>query len=457
MRATIVAVLVTCAAPSAFSAESLTIGSKAPAIEIEHWLNDKAPVTQFDPGRAYVIEFWATWCGPCVASIPHLRELQERHGDALTVISVSDEAPETIESFLDREHGGTTFREITSHYRLATDPDGSVKQAYMRAAGQSGIPTAFVVGKTGVIEWIGHPMRIDEPVARILADGWDRESYAKHMEEEREVREQLRLVYEKMAQHQHADALALIDKCVASCSSSEARRALEMARRRVQAAAEGNTNPVGGGGDPGRITHVDIRRLEIGDQVTLRVTGRSGGPIWGDSMYTLDSDLGTAAVHAGLLRIGEPGRIKVWVVPPPPSFGEASRHGILSRKWGPFRAAMVLQAVSKPTASARLPCCPPVNRNAVGDLPVGRSKTVMVTGSDKGPVWGTDTYTGDSRLEVAAVHAGLLQVGQRGEVVVTRTNPPDRFEGSVRNGVRSGSWGRYFSAYTIEPSPSTKP
>ena len=44
----------------------------------------------------------------------------------------------------------------------------------MRAAGQSGIPTAFIVGKTGQVEWIGHPMTMDEPLAQVVSGKWDR-------------------------------------------------------------------------------------------------------------------------------------------------------------------------------------------------------------------------------------------------------------------------------------------
>ena len=97
-------------------------------------------------------------------------------------ISVSDEPLDTIEQFLELKRDETTFKELTSDYWLTTDPDGSVKQDYMRAAGQSGIPTAFIVGKTGEVEWIGHPMRIDEPVAQILDGTWDREAYEKEKE-----------------------------------------------------------------------------------------------------------------------------------------------------------------------------------------------------------------------------------------------------------------------------------
>lgn len=146
------AMLLASTAACTFAADRLTIGSAAPPIDIEHWLTDKEPITEFEAGKVYVIEFWATWCGPCVASMPHLRQLQDRHSEKVTVISVSDEVPATIEEFLERKQGETTYRDITSSYWLATDPDGSVKQDYMRAADQHGIPTAFLVGKSGEIE-----------------------------------------------------------------------------------------------------------------------------------------------------------------------------------------------------------------------------------------------------------------------------------------------------------------
>jgi thiol-disulfide isomerase/thioredoxin len=218
--------------------EDLAIGSKAPVIEIEHWFHEKEPITSFEDGRIYVIEFWATWCGPCIASMPHLAEIQKKHGDALTVISVSDEDPEKIEKFLDREQNDTTFREITSHYWLTTDPDRSVNGDYMRAAGEGGIPTAFIVGKTGVIEWIGHPMRMDEPIEKIIAGTWDREAYAAERAEEKLVRGQMAKISRLMQNNKFDEALAQLDELIASVKGERVRAGLEQGRKRVQDQAE---------------------------------------------------------------------------------------------------------------------------------------------------------------------------------------------------------------------------
>ena len=105
-------------------AKTLTIGDKAPAIDIAHWIKGKK-IEEFEADKVYVIEFWATWCGPCVASMPHLSELQKKYADYdVKFISVSDEDLQTVVSFLFKENkkDGKIHNDRT-HYTLATDPD----------------------------------------------------------------------------------------------------------------------------------------------------------------------------------------------------------------------------------------------------------------------------------------------------------------------------------------------
>lgn len=174
--------------PAASNADDvLTIGDKAPALDIEHWVSDRdgqfSGFTGFEKDKVYIVEFWATWCGPCISSMPHIVETQDEYADkGVQIISVSREKLETVEKFLKRKVRGEkemTYAELTSAYCLTTDPDGSVSKDYMEAAGQGGIPTAFIVGKTGQIEWIGHPMQMDKPLEEIVADEWDRDTFAK--------------------------------------------------------------------------------------------------------------------------------------------------------------------------------------------------------------------------------------------------------------------------------------
>ncbi|MCP4138074.1 MAG: hypothetical protein GY754_44335 [bacterium] len=67
-----------------------------------------------------------------------------------------------------------------------------------------------------------------------------------------------------------------------------------------------------------------------------------------------------------------------------------------------------------------------------------------------GPVWGTDMYTADSALSLAAVHAGVLKAGEKGIVKVTFKPGQQKYTGSGRNGVNSSSWGRFHLSYSVE-------
>ena len=220
------------ASPSGSAADLLTIGSDAPALNVEHWVQDGKgkfkPVTKFEKGKVYVVEFWATWCGPCIQSMPHLAELQTKYADkGVQLISISDEDLETVDKFLDREVRGSkaeegkedakpkTYRELTSAYCLTTDPDQSTNKDYMEAAAQNGIPTAFIVGKDSKIEWIGHPMEMDDPLAAVVGDKWDRAAYQKIMKERQEAEQAMQEIGQLVQGKKFPEAVAAIDKLLA--------------------------------------------------------------------------------------------------------------------------------------------------------------------------------------------------------------------------------------------------
>src|SRR6266852_6743020 len=68
-------------------ADELSVGDPAPAITVKEFVKG-TPVSSLEKGKRYVVEFWATWCGPCRVSIPHLTELQKKHPE-FTFIGVS--------------------------------------------------------------------------------------------------------------------------------------------------------------------------------------------------------------------------------------------------------------------------------------------------------------------------------------------------------------------------------
>jgi len=69
-----------------------------------------------------------------------------------------------------------------------------------------------------------------------------------------------------------------------------------------------------------------------------------------------------------------------------------------------------------------------------------------------GALWGTNPYTADSSLGLAAVHAGILKLGQTGVVRVTMIQSPAMFDGSTKNGVTSTPYPQpYPGAYKLMP------
>lgn len=156
------------------STPHLGVGDPAPPLVIAQWATGE-PVAALEDGHVYVVEFWATWCPPCRTSMPHLSQLQEEYGDKVTFIGVTREDAETVDGFLEKEQSeGKTWRDVVK-YRLALDEDGVTNAAYMKAAKQTGIPSAFIVGQDGRVEWIGHPMSMDAPLASIVSGDWDRD------------------------------------------------------------------------------------------------------------------------------------------------------------------------------------------------------------------------------------------------------------------------------------------
>lgn len=247
--------------------EMLTIGSPAPTLDVEHWVTNRdgafEPVTEFEAGKVYIVEFWATWCGPCIASMPHLASLQDKYADSgVQIISISDEDLATVEAFLEREVGNSkaapkkpevsekereegtdedieqepeatpTYADLCGEYCLTTDPDTSVKNDYMRAAFQNGIPTAFVVGKTGQIEWIGHPMRMDDPLEAVVSDSWDRATFAKTFKRQQQVSMVQAQVSRLLRQDQTDEALELIEATLGEVTP-EAKAGLQDLRLQV--------------------------------------------------------------------------------------------------------------------------------------------------------------------------------------------------------------------------------
>ncbi len=127
----------------------LKVGDSAPGLDIASWV--KGDSVSIESGKVYIIEFWATWCGPCRLTVPHLTGLQEKYGDDLVVIGISDEEESIVSPYVK-----TQGKKM--NYRIAVDRRKGTTRAWFSRAGLKGIPAAFIVDQKGKIAFIGNPI-----------------------------------------------------------------------------------------------------------------------------------------------------------------------------------------------------------------------------------------------------------------------------------------------------------
>jgi len=131
-------------------------GGPAPELDASYWLNTDKPILLRDlRGKVGVVEFWATWCGPCLDSIPRLNRLQDHDPDQLVVIGLTDEKAALVKPFIKRQG---------IRYTIGAG-SASTRVAY----GVRGVPYAFVIDRQGDIIWQGSPLdNLESVVERVL-------------------------------------------------------------------------------------------------------------------------------------------------------------------------------------------------------------------------------------------------------------------------------------------------
>src|SRR5439155_8942248 len=153
------------------AAPTLKLGDPAPKLQVAKWVQGES-VKDFKKGKAYIVEFWATWCGPCRVSIPHLNEIHNKYKDKGLVVIGQDcwERDEALVGpFVEKMGDKMTYRVALDD--KADSEKGKMAETWMAAAGRNGIPSAFLVDTKGMIAWIGHPMELKDKIIEEVLEG----------------------------------------------------------------------------------------------------------------------------------------------------------------------------------------------------------------------------------------------------------------------------------------------
>ena len=142
-----------------YSQETLKIGDKAPKINITDYILN-TPKDKNIENKYIILEFWATWCAPCLGSVPHLNELQNKFKNRkdLYFLSLTYEKPEKTKRTLEKIEFKTI---VVSDQTKKTEANFNVE----------GIPHTVLIDSKGIIKWIGTPNELNSSIIEKFLNG----------------------------------------------------------------------------------------------------------------------------------------------------------------------------------------------------------------------------------------------------------------------------------------------
>ena len=195
-------------------------------------------------------------------------------------------------------------------------------------------------------------------------------------------------------------------------------------------------------------TRADSLGGQNGQQFSLVCPGNGtlSSRVWGTDVYTDDSSICTAAVHAGLITAGSGGLVVIELRPGLRAYSSSARNGVTSRSYEAWRASFAF--VGWQSGGDRVYATWGTQADSLNGAS-GQRFTVVCPGGGtlSSRLWGTDLYTNDSSICTAAVHVGLITPEAGGVVTIELRPGANSYEASTRNGVASssyGSWGGSF-------------
>ncbi len=156
MKQLIIIISIILTVGNTYAQSNIKVGEQAPEIHITNWIKN-IPVDKELKNKYIVLEFWATWCAPCIAAVPHMNKLQQEfHQKDLYYLSMTDESAALIERILKRINFSSIVVTDTTKQTQINFGDG--------VKGLEAFPLTVLINKNGIIEWIGEPQNLNAKI-----------------------------------------------------------------------------------------------------------------------------------------------------------------------------------------------------------------------------------------------------------------------------------------------------
>lgn len=174
------AVLLAAACAAATAVAQPAPGDPAPPLVASRWLRGD-PVPRFAPGRIYVVDFWSTWCPPCIDTLPYLASVGTRYAGSATVVAMDVWEPDRarLDRFVAAHAGSLAATVATDSVPAGREAnEGLTAAAWLGTSANATIPKTFIVDRQGRVAWSGAPEAVEGPLEEVILGTWDARAFA---------------------------------------------------------------------------------------------------------------------------------------------------------------------------------------------------------------------------------------------------------------------------------------
>jgi len=174
--------------------------------------------------------------------------------------------------------------------------------------------------------------------------------------------------------------------------------------------------------------------------------------VWGTGTYTSDSSICTAAVHYGWITPERGGRVSFQQVPGLQSYEGSSQYGVSTFDYGSWSSSFqITSAVALPSGGETMTWdASPDSLGVAENIGQSFSYACPLHAGPVGAIWGSDLYSSDSPVCVAAQHRGLISPANGGSVTILILGAQPLYVGSTRNGIQSQDYGSWDRSYIFQ-------